>query len=91
MIQFDEPAFNVFMDDVSRLGCRGALERAALGLRCTTAVHICYGYGIEANLTWKATLGSEWRQYRGHLSGDQRARPSGRSRLKAPAPTCLFR
>ena len=62
VIQFDEPAFNVFMDDVRDWGV-AALERAALGLRCTTAVHICYGYGIEANLTWKATLGSEWRQY----------------------------
>jgi 5-methyltetrahydropteroyltriglutamate--homocysteine methyltransferase len=62
VIQFDEPAFNVFMDDVREWGV-AALERAALGLRCTTAVHIRYGYGIEANLTWKATLGSEWRQY----------------------------
>ena len=29
----------------------------------STAVHICYGYGIEENLRWKDTLGSEWRQY----------------------------
>ncbi|MET0942508.1 MAG: methionine synthase [Mesorhizobium sp.] len=62
VIQFDEPAFNVFMDDVREWGIE-ALERAALGLKCTTAVHICYGYGIEANLRWKETLGSEWRQY----------------------------
>ena len=61
-IQFDEPAFNVFMDDVKDWGIV-ALERAARGLQCTTAVHICYGYGIEANLKWKETLGAEWRQY----------------------------
>jgi 5-methyltetrahydropteroyltriglutamate--homocysteine methyltransferase len=62
MIQFDEPAFNVFMDEVSDWGIK-ALERAAEGLTCTTAVHICYGYGIKANTDWKETLGSEWRQY----------------------------
>jgi 5-methyltetrahydropteroyltriglutamate--homocysteine methyltransferase len=62
VIQFDEPAFNVYMDDVKRWGI-AALERAARGLRCTTCVHICYGYGIQANLDWKQTLGSEWRQY----------------------------
>lgn len=61
-IQFDEPAFNVFMDDVNEWGIE-ALERAARGLECTTAVHICYGYGIDANIKWKETLGSEWRQY----------------------------
>jgi 5-methyltetrahydropteroyltriglutamate--homocysteine methyltransferase len=62
MIQFDEPAFNVFMDEVSDWGIK-ALERAAEGLTCATAVHICYGYGIKANTDWKETLGSEWRQY----------------------------
>lgn len=62
VIQFDEPAFNVFMDDVKEWGI-AALERAARGLKCTTGVHICYGYGIEANIEWKKTLGSEWRQY----------------------------
>jgi 5-methyltetrahydropteroyltriglutamate--homocysteine methyltransferase len=62
VIQFDEPAFNVYMDDVRRWGV-AALERAAKGLKCTTAVHICYGYGIEANIAWKNTLGGEWRQY----------------------------
>jgi 5-methyltetrahydropteroyltriglutamate--homocysteine methyltransferase len=62
VIQFDEPAFNVFMDEVSDWGIE-ALERAAQGLTCTTAVHICYGYGIKANTDWKQTLGSEWRQY----------------------------
>jgi 5-methyltetrahydropteroyltriglutamate--homocysteine methyltransferase len=62
VIQFDEPAFNVFMDDVKDWGI-ATLERAARGLKCETAVHICYGYGIEANLKWKETLGAEWRQY----------------------------
>jgi len=62
VIQFDEPAFNVYMDDVNKWGIK-ALERAAKGLRCTTCVHICYGYGIKANLDWKQTLGEEWRQY----------------------------
>lgn len=62
VIQFDEPAFNVFMDDVKDWGV-AALERAARGLSCTTAVHICYGYGIAANIQWKETLGTEWRQY----------------------------
>ena len=62
VVQFDEPAFNVYMDEVTAWGIR-ALERAAAGLGCTTAVHICYGYGIQANIDWKATLGDEWRQY----------------------------
>jgi len=62
MIQFDEPAFNVYMSEVVRWGV-DALHRAAEGLACRTAVHICYGYGIKANLDWKDTLGGEWRQY----------------------------
>jgi 5-methyltetrahydropteroyltriglutamate--homocysteine methyltransferase len=62
VIQFDEPAFNVFMDEVTEWGIP-ALHRAIEGLACVTAVHICYGYGITANLEWKASLGSEWRQY----------------------------
>src|SRR5437764_2322984 len=62
VIQFDEPAFNVYMEDVKQWGI-AALERAAKGLKCTTCVHICYGYGIQANIDWKKTLGGEWRQY----------------------------
>jgi 5-methyltetrahydropteroyltriglutamate--homocysteine methyltransferase len=62
VIQFDEPAFNVYMREVSDWGI-AALHRAIEGLNCTTAVHICYGYGIKANIDWKATLGGEWRQY----------------------------
>jgi 5-methyltetrahydropteroyltriglutamate--homocysteine methyltransferase len=62
VIQFDEPAFNVYTDDVVEWGI-AALHRAIEGLTCTTAVHICYGYGIQANIDWKAALGGEWRQY----------------------------
>jgi len=62
VIQFDEPAFNVYFDEVRDWGVE-TLERAAQGLACTTAVHICYGYGIKANIEWKKTLGAEWRQY----------------------------
>jgi 5-methyltetrahydropteroyltriglutamate--homocysteine methyltransferase len=62
VIQFDEPAFNVYMREVGEWGI-AALHRAIEGLTCTTAVHICYGYGIKANIDWKATLGGEWRQY----------------------------
>lgn len=62
IIQFDEPAFNVFFDEVNDWGI-AALERAIEGLKCKTAVHICYGYGIKANTDWKKTLGTEWRQY----------------------------
>ncbi len=62
IIQFDEPAFNVYMADAAEWGV-AALEHAAEGLTCKTAVHICYGYGIKANVDWKATLGEQWRQY----------------------------
>jgi 5-methyltetrahydropteroyltriglutamate--homocysteine methyltransferase len=62
VVQFDEPAFNVYMQDAADWGVQ-ALERAAEGLTCKTAVHICYGYGIEANVQWKKTLGEQWRQY----------------------------
>jgi 5-methyltetrahydropteroyltriglutamate--homocysteine methyltransferase len=62
IIQFDEPAFNVFLEEVREWGLP-ALERAMRGLKITTVVHICYGYGIEANIQWKSTLGDSWRQY----------------------------
>jgi 5-methyltetrahydropteroyltriglutamate--homocysteine methyltransferase len=62
VIQFDEPAFNVYMKEAADWGVR-ALERAAQDLTCTTAVHICYGYGIQANIDWKKSLGEQWRQY----------------------------
>jgi 5-methyltetrahydropteroyltriglutamate--homocysteine methyltransferase len=62
VIQLDEPAFNVYLDEVRDWGI-AALDRALEGLPCRTAVHICYGYGIRANIEWKQTLGGEWRQY----------------------------
>jgi 5-methyltetrahydropteroyltriglutamate--homocysteine methyltransferase len=62
VIQFDEPAFNVYMDEAAGWGIE-ALHTAIDGVTATTAVHICYGYGIKANTDWKATLGTEWRQY----------------------------
>ena len=62
VIQFDEPAFNVYLGETVEWGVP-ALEKAAEGLKCTTAVHICYGYGIEANIKWKEALGDSWRQY----------------------------
>ena len=62
IIQFDEPAFNVFFDEVNDWGI-ACLEKAIEGLKCETAVHICYGYGIKANTDWKKTLGTQWRQY----------------------------
>ena len=62
VVQFDEPAFNVYLAEVADWGI-AALERAAQGLKCKSAVHICYGYGIKANIDWKATLGAQWRHY----------------------------
>jgi 5-methyltetrahydropteroyltriglutamate--homocysteine methyltransferase len=62
VVQFDEPAFNVYMNEVTEWGI-AALHRAAEDLPCKTAVHICYGYGIKTNIDWKSSLGAEWRQY----------------------------
>jgi 5-methyltetrahydropteroyltriglutamate--homocysteine methyltransferase len=82
VIQFDEPAFNVYMDDVRRWGI-DALERAIAGLKCTTCVHICYGYGIQANLDWKKTLGDSWRQYEDIFPA------LARSRIKQVSLECI--
>ena len=82
VIQFDEPAFNVYMDDVNKWGI-AALERAAKGLKCTTCVHICYGYGIKANVDWKQTLGEEWRQY------EQIFPALAKSRIKQVSLECI--
>jgi 5-methyltetrahydropteroyltriglutamate--homocysteine methyltransferase len=82
VVQFDEPAFNVYMEDVKAWGIR-ALERAAKGLRCTTCVHICYGYGIQANIDWKKTLGDQWRQY------EQIFPALGRSRIDQVSLECI--
>ncbi len=82
VIQFDEPAFNVYMDAVEEWGIE-ALHRAIEGLSCTTAVHICYGYGIKANIDWKATLGSEWRHYEAIFP------PLARSRIGQVSLECI--
>ena len=58
VVQFDEPAFNLYMEEVTEWGI-AALHRAAEDLPCKTAVHICYGYGIKANIDWKSSLGAE--------------------------------
>jgi 5-methyltetrahydropteroyltriglutamate--homocysteine methyltransferase len=73
VIQFDEPAFNAYPDAVAEWGI-AALDRAVADLICTTAVHICYGYGIKANIDWKASLGTEWRQYEAIFPALQRSR-----------------
>src|SRR6202050_3274515 len=73
VIQFDEPAFNVYMDAAAGWGIE-ALHRAIDGVDCTSAVHICYGYGIPANIEWKATLGTEWRQYEKFFSALAKSR-----------------
>jgi 5-methyltetrahydropteroyltriglutamate--homocysteine methyltransferase len=82
VIQLDEPAFNVYMDDVKTWGI-AALERAIEGLKCKTCVHICYGYGIPANIAWKKTLGSEWRQY------EEIFPPIAKSKVKQVSLECI--
>jgi 5-methyltetrahydropteroyltriglutamate--homocysteine methyltransferase len=82
VIQFDEPAFNVYMDDVKRWGIE-ALHRAIEGLKCATCVHICYGYGIQANIDWKKTLGESWRQY------EQIFPALAKSRIKQVSLECI--
>jgi 5-methyltetrahydropteroyltriglutamate--homocysteine methyltransferase len=62
VIQLDEPAFNVFFDEVEDWGI-DAVDAAFAGVRARKAVHVCYGYGIDANRKWKAELGDEWDQY----------------------------
>ena len=43
VIQFDEPVFSRFPEQVADWGIE-ALDRCTEGLKCKTAVHICYGY-----------------------------------------------
>jgi len=61
-VQLDEPAFNVYFDEVEEWGI-AALDACIEGARCETIVHVCYGYGVAANLSWKTKLGEEWDQY----------------------------
>jgi 5-methyltetrahydropteroyltriglutamate--homocysteine methyltransferase len=62
VVQLDEPAFNVFFDEVDAWGI-DAVDMAFDGVSCRRAVHVCYGYGIDANRKWKNELGEEWDQY----------------------------
>ena len=87
IVQFDEPAFNVYMAEAAEWGV-AALERAAEGLKCKTAVHICYGYGIKANVDWKATLGERVAPVRAGLPGARQEPRSTRSRSSASTRTC---
>jgi 5-methyltetrahydropteroyltriglutamate--homocysteine methyltransferase len=62
VVQLDEPAFNVYFEEVDEWGI-DTLNAAIRDVPCKTAVHVCYGYGIQANLDWKRTLGAHWDQY----------------------------
>jgi len=62
VVQLDEPAFNVYFDEVEAWGIE-AIDAAFEGVAARKAVHVCYGYGIEANVKWKSALGEEWDQY----------------------------
>lgn len=62
VVQLDEPAFNVYFQELEDWGV-DALDACVRGVACSTAVHVCYGYGIAANIDWKHSLGSEWDQY----------------------------
>ena len=61
IVQFDEPCFNIYLDEVEEWGIR-TLERAAQGVAAKTAVHICYGYGIPVVLAWKSQ-NTDWSHY----------------------------
>jgi 5-methyltetrahydropteroyltriglutamate--homocysteine methyltransferase len=61
VVQFDEPCFNIYLDEVAAWGME-ALERAMDGVRAIKAVHICYGYGTPAVLAWK-TRNTDWGHY----------------------------
>jgi 5-methyltetrahydropteroyltriglutamate--homocysteine methyltransferase len=61
IVQFDEPTFNIYTDEVEAWGIE-ALSRAADGVRARTAVHICYGYGTPGVLNWK-TQNQDWGHY----------------------------
>jgi 5-methyltetrahydropteroyltriglutamate--homocysteine methyltransferase len=61
VVQFDEPCFNIYLDEVEAWGIE-ALEAAMDGVRATRAVHICYGYGTPTVLAWK-TKNTDWGHY----------------------------
>jgi 5-methyltetrahydropteroyltriglutamate--homocysteine methyltransferase len=61
VIQFDEPCFNIFLEEVEAWGIE-ALEACMTGVSATRAVHICYGYGTPTVLAWK-TKNTDWGHY----------------------------
>ena len=61
VIQFDEPCFNIYVDEVEAWGI-DALEQCMDGVSARKAVHICYGYGTPAVLAWKTT-NTDWGHY----------------------------
>ena len=61
VIQFDEPCFNIYVEEVEAWGIE-ALERCLDGVRATRAVHVCYGYGTPLVLAWKSQ-NTEWGHY----------------------------
>jgi 5-methyltetrahydropteroyltriglutamate--homocysteine methyltransferase len=61
VVQFDEPCFNIFLDEVESWGIE-ALEQCMDGVAARKAVHICYGYGTPAVLAWK-TKNTDWGHY----------------------------
>ncbi|HZV79138.1 MAG TPA: methionine synthase [Candidatus Binatus sp.] len=62
MVQLDEPALNAYLDEAEHWGME-AIDAAIRDVFCRTAVHVCYGYGIKANIEWKQSLGPSWDQY----------------------------
>jgi 5-methyltetrahydropteroyltriglutamate--homocysteine methyltransferase len=61
VIQFDEPCFNIFLEEVEAWGIE-ALEACMTGVSAMRAVHICYGYGTPTVLAWK-TKNTDWGHY----------------------------
>ena len=61
VIQFDEPCFNIYLDEVAAWGIE-TLEQAMDGVRARKAVHICYGYGTPTVLAWKSA-NTDWGHY----------------------------
>ncbi|MBV8170904.1 MAG: methionine synthase [Candidatus Eremiobacteraeota bacterium] len=62
VVQLDEPALNAYLDEAEAWGME-AIDAAVRDASCRTAVHVCYGYGIKANVDWKRSLGQSWDQY----------------------------
>lgn len=66
IVQFDEPCFNIYLDQARDWGI-AALERAIADVGTTTGVHICYGYGGSEVSDWKAA-NRDWSHYEQSLA-----------------------